>query len=135
MKYLLLTCFLSYLSGCASHPIRDQVFESIHQGDSVDKLTALLGTPDSFKPSENVPGGIWYEYKRRRDICKFGVKGTTVIYILCQDDPSYISGGAAMGAVLQGAGKGLQNASQNPQQQPTSCTTTGGPGMYTTNCN
>jgi uncharacterized protein YceK len=32
-------------------------------------------------------------------------------------------------------GDGLQNASRQPQRQPTSCVTTGMPGMYTTNCN
>jgi hypothetical protein len=107
-----------------------KVFENIHEGDSTDRLIQVLGQPDSFGPSQRIPGGTAWYYKTSSELCGFSIVDDVVKYIGCQkyQTPGYAK---AVGTFLQGFGQGLQNANKNQ----TNCTTTGSGGFYQTTCN
>jgi hypothetical protein len=119
------------LVGCASLP--SEVHKNIQPGDSTTHVEEVLGNPNSFEPN-SVTGGNILVYVKRSNFCEIYTKNDVVTGTGCWPNPNYVN---PIGAMLQGAGQGLQNASRNspPPRQPTSCITTGSPGMYTTNCN
>lgn len=123
---------LCWILGCAT-PIHVKVQDSIHKGDSVERVKEVLGEPDSFAPSQRVPGATAWYYESNGSVCGFTINNEKVDDYGC-DSTNYrgtasrILGG--FGTVLQGAGQGLQNSSRGS----TNCTTTGSSGIYNTNC-
>ena len=127
---------LLFLAGCASHPIKNDVFEKIHQGDSADSVRNLLGPPDSYEPVPNVVGGNWWIYSRRGDYCYFGIQNNQVQSLACQDNPNYHNAAQVLAlAIASGADAG-KNAIQQQQQQnrSVSCTTNQVGNTAYTNC-
>lgn len=124
MKYLIFV-FIFLISGCVS--LKDQIY-SIQKGDTKDIVISKLGNPITWISDEKDPAIIYLGYQRRMDQCIVALKEEKVIDTSCRRNPDYMNPIAAM---LKGMGQGLQNANKNR----TTCTTTGNPGFYTTNCN
>jgi len=120
--------FLLLLTGCASHPIRKQVYENIHEGDFSEHVKEVLGEPDQFKVYEKAVG--WF-YVRRGDRCGFMFVNDKVTRISCINNAHYKNPGQIFGMVLQGAGQGLQNAQHSNVNCISSCDAL---GNCITNC-
>lgn len=123
MKLPMLTLLMFAISACAS--LKDEVFQKIHEGDSVDVVKGLLGNPSSFGASQRIPGAQAWYYVRRGEQCGFTINEGKVAAIACGDNPNYISPtqriGAGLGAGLKTMGDSMSNSLKNN----VTCTTFG----------
>ena len=116
---------IALLSGCAS--LHEDVFENIHEGDSSAHVVDILGQPDSFAPSVKIEGAKAWFYVRRSEQCAFTIHEDIVKIIGCGARPGYVN---PIGAALKTMGDGLTRSGDDTVH----CTTTGGDGLYNTNC-
>lgn len=126
MRKLFLLVPILLLSSCAS--LHSTVFAKIHKGDTRGHLVSVLGQPDSFRALSSTDNSVGYYYRRRADTCGFMIENDIITYIQCQTNPNYHG---PISSALMGAGKALQENSRTTSN----CTTSGGGGLYTTNCN
>ena len=123
MRYLILA--LLVLTGCANLP--KNVRENIHEGDSTDKLIALIGYLNSQGPSQRTPGAdAWFYFNAQKDSCGFTVKDKTITYIACHEytwAEGLAEGTVAMSRGMQASGQALMNQTPPPPiQSPLQCT-------------
>jgi hypothetical protein len=116
------------ITGCAS--LHSQVHKDVHEGDSQDQVEQTLGEPDSFNQSQKDASVTVWNYKKKGDLCAIAFREQRVIGTSCQKDPNYRDPAAA---ILQGAGQGLQNGSQNANR-PVNCSTTSYGNTANTTC-
>jgi hypothetical protein len=115
-----LPCFLVLgFVGCAT-ALHTKVYDNIHVGDSSDHVKDVLGSPDSFGPSQKIPGATAWYYTSHGSICGFTINDDKVAAMAC-DSSNYVSPGrralGAVGAGLKGMGDGLQNSQRNQPVQ------------------
>lgn len=122
------TFFIAFLILNACSSMKDQVYSKIHIGDPSSKVNELLGHPDSFGPSQRIPGAMaWYYH--RKDQCAFTINNDVVAFMACDRNPNYVGPARIVGAFLQGAGNGLTNS------RDVSCVSTTTGNTTHTNCN
>lgn len=109
MKWEILVAASLFMgSGCAG--MHKKVLREIHEGDSSDHVTQMLGEPDSFTPSQITPGAMVWMYEKGRDQCSIAIKDDKVIKTACIQHPSKAQ--KAIGAILMGASGSLANSNR-----------------------